>query len=125
SLLGFGLAVFGGVSVALAGGLWAAIHTVRSASVTVELAGSEYALAPDGSNIQSVAEAATRRFEREALYLRVDDETLEVPRRELGQRVERARLSEELTQALSSLEALPSSPALTLTRALALWGPDP
>lgn len=125
SLLGFGLAVFGGVSIALAGGMWAAIHTVRTASVTVELAGSEYSLAADGSNIPAVAEAAERRFERDGLYLRVDDETLEVPRSELGQRVDRARLTEELGKTLSSLAGLPSSPALTLTRAFALWGPEP
>lgn len=124
SPLGLGLASFGALAALMGAGLWAAVHTVRSAEVYLHLGEDEYSLRPDGANAARVADVAALRFEREPVYLRVDGESFELARSELGQRVDRSRLETEIHQALDTLSSRPSSPSLTLSRALLLWSSE-
>lgn len=108
----------------IGGGLWAAVHTVERAPAYVRLGEDEYSLQTDGANLERVADAAARRFDREAVYLRIDDEIVELSRADLGQRVPKEQLKAELGQALEALKDRPHSASLALSRALLLWNSD-
>lgn len=123
SQLGLGLAVFGGVSLMIAGLLVAAEWTVRRAPVFVDIGSATYSVSEEAVEVPIALGA--RRLESEPLYLVVSDEVVEAPRSIWGFGVDRARARAELTALIRRVRAAPEPASLRLRKALALWGGGP